>query len=51
MLEFDFSTLLDAFKNLFSVGISFYKALWSVLLKLWDLLMEVIGFARSLMNK
>jgi len=51
MLEFDFSTLVDAFKNLFSVAIVFYKALWNVLIKLWDLLMEVIGFVRGFTNK
>ena len=51
MLEFDFSTLVDAFKNVFSVSIAFYKALGNLFLKLWDLLTELVGFIRGVVNK
>jgi len=51
MLEFDFSALIDAFKSVFSLSIAFYKAMGNLILRLWDLLAEVVGFVRGFVNK
>ena len=51
MLEFDFSTLIEPLKNIFSVGVAFYKALWGLFLKLWPLFLELVEFINGAINK
>ena len=47
---FDFSSLAQAAKNVFSISITFYKALGDLFLKLWDLFKLLIGFVNGLIN-
>jgi len=42
MLEFNFSTLVEPLKSVFTVGVEFYKALWGLFLRLWPLVLELV---------
>jgi len=51
LLDVDFTSITDALKNVFSIGVVFFKAIWVLFLKLWDLLLVVINFIRGLIGK
>jgi len=47
---FDFSSLVDAVKTVFSISVIFYRALGDLFLELWDLFKLLIGFVDGLIN-
>ncbi len=49
-LGFDFSSLAEAAKNVFTISVAFYKALGDLFLKLWDLFKLLVGFVNNFVN-
>jgi len=45
--EFDFSSIFEALKNVFSIGLTLSKAIFNLFLRLWDFISEVVELVRQ----
>lgn len=50
MSNIDLGAIWNALKNVFLIGVTFYKALWELLVRLWDVLAVVFKFVSGLTN-